>query len=103
MEQGYYFASTQEASQIDIAKAVGKILSTHGLLEATEPKTMSLEQVNGMLGHRLRGFASLGAYMFAANSRTRPHRAEKLFGYAASAPTFWDTLEDDVLAAAGKK
>ena len=83
-------------SQIDISKAVGKILKAQGKIEDAEPKQLPTETVASMLGSR--GVKDLGLYMFAANSRTRAHRAEKLFGYKAKHPSFWDTVEADVLA-----
>ncbi|KAK5169040.1 uncharacterized protein LTR77_006349 [Saxophila tyrrhenica] len=93
--EGYYFASSQEASQIEIARAAGRILKDQGRIESEEPMQVSLDQVNTMLGDRMPG---LGTYMFAANSRTRADRAKKLFGYEPSHPSLWDTMEADLLA-----
>ena len=83
-------------SQIDISKAVGRILEAQGKIEDAEPKQLPTETVAGMMSER--GVKDLGLYMFAANSRTRAHRAEKLFGYKATHPSFWDTMEADVIA-----
>lgn len=96
MVQGYYFASSQEASQIDIAKAAGTILKSHGIIESGEPRAISLEEVDATMGDY--GYPHIGTYMFAANSRTRAHRAAKLLGYKPSAPSLWDTMEADLLA-----
>ncbi|KAK4548808.1 hypothetical protein LTR36_008581 [Oleoguttula mirabilis] len=95
--EGYYFASSQEASQIDIAKAASKMLKSNGMPETAEPKAISLEEIAGTYvtpsGYRI------GTYMFAANSRTRAHRAAKLSGYSPSAPTVFERMEADLLAA----
>ena len=95
--QGYYFTSSQEASQIDIARAVGKILKAHGRIDDAEPKQLPLDTVKAMLSEQYR-VEDIGAYMFAANSRTRAHRATKLFGYEPKGPRLWDTIEADLLA-----
>ncbi|KAK3708977.1 hypothetical protein LTR37_011141 [Vermiconidia calcicola] len=94
--EGYYFAASQEASQIDIAKAVGGILESHGRIEDAEPKQLPLDTVRDMVSSW--GIKDLGVYMFAANSRTRADRAAELFGYEPKAPSLWETMEADVLA-----
>lgn len=98
MRQGYYFASSQEASQRDIAKAAGTVLKSHGIIETAEPKSVSLDQARGMMSEW--GYSDIGTYMFAANSRTRAHRAQKVLGYEPKAPTLWEAMEADLLAAA---
>lgn len=93
--QGYYFTSTSEASQLDVAKATGRILKAKGVLADDKPKQLSLQSVREMLpGYR--SYGELGVYLFASNSRTRPHRAERLFGYKASQPGIWDVIEAEV-------
>lgn len=94
--KGYYFAATQEASQIDIAKAAGKILEAKGIVSDAEPQQIPDQKVDAMLSSW--GVPHLGTYMFAANSRTRAHRAAKLFGYEGKSPSLWDTMEADLLA-----
>jgi nucleoside-diphosphate-sugar epimerase len=94
--QGYYFTASQEASQIDIATAVGKILKRHGRVEDANPIQLPLEQVSSMVAHY--SLKDLGAYMFAANSRTKADRAEKLLGYKPEHPNLWDAMEADLLA-----
>lgn len=96
MVKGYYFTSSQEASQIDLARATGKILQNHGRLEDAEPKQIPLDTVRGMFSER--AVKDLGLYAFAANSRTRADRATKLFGYTPKAPDFWQSLEADLVA-----
>ena len=93
--QGYYFTSTQELSQKQAAEAVGKILVAQGVIETAEPRQIPIRKLDEMVPHR---FAKLGVYLFASNSRTSPHRAEQLFGFKATAPSFWDVVESDVLA-----
>ncbi|KAK4892309.1 hypothetical protein LTR27_009143 [Elasticomyces elasticus] len=98
---GYYFASSQEVSQKDIAIEAGKLLHAHGLLNTAEPKKLTLKEISGLMeGHIY--YPMIGTYLWASNSRTRSHRAEKLFGYKPSAPTIWETLEADLLASAEK-
>jgi hypothetical protein len=46
-----------------------------------------------------RAIKGLGVYMFAANSRTRAHRAAKLFGYEPKSASLWDSMEADLVAA----
>lgn len=95
--QGYYFAGTQEVSHIEVAKASGKILKKHGVIKDEEPVQVSTEQLDAMM--KLPRFPKLARYMFASNSRTRPHRAEKLFGYKGTAPTLLESLEEDIMQA----
>lgn len=97
LSKGYYFASSQEASQIDIAKATGKILKSHGRIQDAEPKQLPLETVSDMI-KRPSG-KTIGTYMFAANSRTKSERAPKVLGYEPEAPSLWETMEADLLAA----
>jgi len=61
-----------------------------------EPKQCSLEEVGGMLAHY--GLKGIGLYMYAANSRTRADRAQKVLGYKPNAPDLWETMEADLLA-----
>ncbi|KAK3112155.1 hypothetical protein LTR53_011858 [Teratosphaeriaceae sp. CCFEE 6253] len=95
-EEAYYFAGSQEASQREVAAKVGRFLKTHGVLATAEPKQLPFDEIallNG--GH---AWAGLGTYLWAANSRTRADLAEKLFGFKPSAPSLWETLEEDLLA-----
>jgi hypothetical protein len=94
--KGYYFAASSEASQLDIAKAAGKILEGHGIIDSEEPTSVPLQQLDGMLGGF--GIPHIATYMFAANSRTRADRARKVLGYEPKAPSLWDTMGADMLA-----
>jgi hypothetical protein len=89
--------ASQEASQIDIAKATGKILKAQGRIENAEPKQVSVDDTRAMLKDYSR-LPDLGAYMFAANSRSRADRAKKLFGYEPKGASLWDTMEADIVA-----
>ncbi|WPH00457.1 NAD(P)-binding protein [Acrodontium crateriforme] len=93
---GYYFAATQEASQVDIAKAAGKILKATGVLSDAEPCKIADQEVDTMLDSW--SIPHLGTYMFAANSRTRAHRAAKLFGYEGKSLSLWEAMEADLSA-----
>lgn len=92
--QGYYFASTQEASQKEVAIATGKILKRLNVPTDDVPRSVPLDVVDPMLGHY--GIPNLGRYLFAANSRTRAERAHERFGYGPTAPTLFETLEADL-------
>jgi nucleoside-diphosphate-sugar epimerase len=92
---GYYFASTQEHSQIELARAAGKVLHTHGVIESPEPVQVDLEQLDSMANFP--GFPKLARYLFASNSRSRAERAQALFGYMGEAPGLIEGLESDVL------
>jgi len=95
--QGYYFAGTQEVSHIEIARAAGAVINKHSIGESSEPVEVSVDQIDTMMYHPK--MPKLGRYMFASNSRTRPHRAERLWGYAGTAPGLLDVLEEEVLDA----
>lgn len=97
---GYYFAGTQEHSHMDVARAIGGILGTHGVIDNGEPVEVGLEEIDKMARHPL--FPSLGRYLYASNSRTRAERAERAFGYRGQAPGLLESLEADVLAALGR-
>jgi len=99
--QGYYFAGSQEVSHIELAKAVGKHLQKHGVIENEEPISVSREQLDAILP--VPRLPVLARYMFASNSRTRPDRAKKLFRYEPKAPTFSEAVEEDVLDAISVK
>jgi nucleoside-diphosphate-sugar epimerase len=94
---GYYFAGTQEHSQIDVARATGAVLQKQGIISTAEPVSIDLETVDGMANTYFPGFPKLARYLFASNSRTSADRAEKLFGYKAEAPGLMEMLESDIL------
>ena len=92
---GYYFAGTQEHTQLDVARATGQVLYEHGVIPAAEPVSIDLTQLDSMAN--IPGFPRLARYLFASNSRSRPERAEKLFGYAPKATGLMETLESDIV------
>ncbi|RMZ73607.1 nucleoside-diphosphate-sugar epimerase [Pyrenophora seminiperda CCB06] len=94
-KNGYYFAATQEHSQLDLARETGRILHQHGVINDAQPVRVGLEQLDTMVN--CPEFPGLRRYMFASNSRTRAERAERLFAYKAQAPGLMDVLESDVL------
>ncbi|RYO14520.1 hypothetical protein AA0111_g12001 [Alternaria arborescens] len=96
-ENGYYFASTQEHSQIDVAKATGEVLHRHGVIDDATPVQISLERLDAMAN--IPGFPRLARYLFASNSRTRAERAGKAWGYKGEAPGLLECLEADILDA----
>jgi hypothetical protein len=94
--KGYYFCSSQEASQYDLAVAAGKVLKKLGVVDTEEPKKCTVKEVGGMLGQY--GIPDIALYMYAANSRTRADRAGRVLGYKPSAPSIWECVEGDLLA-----
>ena len=94
--QGYYFASSHEASQIEIAKAVGTLLHSQGLIHSAEPKSVPVAEIYGLVTSSR--FPFLSKYLFASNSRTVAHRAVRLLGYAPKATSLWETLQSDLNA-----
>ncbi|KAF2631304.1 NAD(P)-binding protein [Macroventuria anomochaeta] len=98
-ENGYHFASTQEHSHIEVAAAVGKILTERGIIEDAEPVRVELETLDGMAN--IPGFPKLARYLYACNSRTEARRAEKLWGYRGEAVGLIEGLEGDVRDALG--
>lgn len=96
-DNGYHFASTQEYSQKEFATAAGKILQKHGIVQNAELVQVDLERLDQMAKHPT--YQRLARYLFASNSRSRPERAEKLWGYKAQAPSLMECLEDEFLSA----
>lgn len=96
-KNGYHFAATQEHSQLDVARIVGRNLFEKGVVADPEPSQISLEELDAML--KIPGYKKLARYLFASNSRTRAERAEGLFGYKGEAPGLLESLENDVLDA----
>jgi len=96
---GYYFAATQEWSQFELAKATAEVLYRNGIIGDPEPEQIDLDKLDSMAN--LPGFPKLARYLFASNSRTRPERAEMLFGYRGEAPGLMEVLEQYVLDAVG--
>ncbi|CAI6342304.1 unnamed protein product [Periconia digitata] len=97
-KEGYYFTGTQEHSQLTIANATAKVLASHNMIKNTTPLQLSsLDRLDTMIDYP--GFSKLGRYLYASNSRTRADRAEKLWGYRASAPGLLEVLEEEVLDA----
>ncbi|KAA8567039.1 hypothetical protein EYC84_010123 [Monilinia fructicola] len=96
--EGYYFASTQEASHKDIAVATGKILAKHGVLKSADTVSIStenLDEVDAMLSDW--GIPKLGRYLFSSNSRTRADRAKKVLGYEGQEKVIWECLEEELV------
>jgi nucleoside-diphosphate-sugar epimerase len=96
-KNGYYFAATQEWSQLELARATGAVLHKQGVIADPEPVEVGLKELDGLAN--LPGFPLLGRYLFASNSRTRAERAEGLWGYKGEAPSLMDVLESDILDA----
>ncbi|KAI8716794.1 hypothetical protein NCS52_00973800 [Fusarium sp. LHS14.1] len=95
--QGYYFTAVEEVSQYDIAAAFGKILKAQGQLPSEVPRQVSLEELDSMLTYiPLEGTARL---LFGSNSRSKPDRAQRLWGYKPQRWSFLESLEEDLSSA----
>ena len=64
-------------------------------------KSVSTEEVDQTMAAF--GVPHLGTYMFGANSRSRADRAAKRLGYAPSAPSLWEALEQELYVASQLK
>lgn len=64
-------------------------------------KSISNEEVDQTMAAF--GVPHLGTYMFGANSWSKADRAAKNFGYAPSAPSLWDCLEQELYVASQLK
>ena len=58
---------------------------------------LSLEAVREMRGGS--SWEPMGLYTWACNTRTRSDRARQFLDYNPDAPSLWDTMEADLLAA----
>lgn len=95
--QGYYFASSQEISQVELAHRTGKILKSLGKIDSAEPREVPIQDVDAMLPEFNSLLPGVATYLFAANSRMRPDRAKKVFGYSPSGQSLLDEwLEKDL-------
>lgn len=92
--KGYYFTTTQQWSQLEIARAAGKILTAKGLLKSEEPKRLALDDLTGLLDRVGSPIPSL--YLFCSNARTVAERAPKVLGYQGDAPTLMETLDSEI-------
>ncbi|OCK73161.1 hypothetical protein K432DRAFT_410933 [Lepidopterella palustris CBS 459.81] len=62
-----------------------------------EPKRLSVEAAREMRGGL--SWEPVGLYTWACNTCARADRAREVLGYAPDAPSLWDALECDLLAA----
>lgn len=93
-ENGYYFASTQEHSHIEVARAVGTLLAERGVLKSAEPVQIDLKTLDRMLN--IPRFPKLARYLYASNSRTSADRAGELWSFVGQAPGLMELLAEDV-------
>ncbi|KAJ7775114.1 nucleoside-diphosphate-sugar epimerase [Mycena metata] len=92
-KNGFYFHSSSELVWKDTAAATGKIMASLGLINSSEPKEASVEEVGKMFGG-----GGLSLYLFGSNSRSRADRAREVFGWKPTAPAFVEVMEADLLA-----
>ncbi|EOD47105.1 putative nucleoside-diphosphate-sugar epimerase protein [Neofusicoccum parvum UCRNP2] len=95
--EGYYHAASQEATQLELAEAVGRILYEKGLIREKEPKQVPLERVDRMIAAL--GVPLIARYLFASNARSSAERSRKMLGWEPKAPSLWEVLEQDVMDA----
>ncbi|KAK8096156.1 hypothetical protein PG999_014178 [Apiospora kogelbergensis] len=96
--EGYYFTASQEWSQLELAKATGKILKQHNIIDNEEPLKLSIDDIKAMKPGKTT-FALYGIYVFACNTRTRSDRARNVLGYVPQSGDLWSYLEGDLMAA----
>ncbi|KAL1954277.1 hypothetical protein VTO42DRAFT_1463 [Malbranchea cinnamomea] len=99
-KEGYYFTSSQDISQKELATAAGKILKRLGVIPDEEPQSLPLDQIDSMVPEY--GIPHFGHYFFSSNSRTVADRAAKLFGYKPTEPSLIESLEADFKVALDK-
>ncbi|KAK7706801.1 hypothetical protein SLS63_013907 [Diaporthe eres] len=92
--EGYYFLTSEEITQKEIAVAAGKILKRQGAVATEQPRQVTLEELDAMLPHI--PFRAVGRLLFAANSRSNPDRSRRVLSYEPRGPGFMDCLEDDL-------
>ena len=70
------------------------MLYSRGLTKDAEPKSMSVDEVNGLIQHPMSPY--VGRYLFASNSRSVPDRAKKCFGYQPRVESLEKIVEADL-------
>jgi hypothetical protein len=94
--QGYYFAGTQEVSHQQLARKLAQLLKKYSVIENEDLVQVDLETLDNLIAYPK--FDRLGRYMFASNSRTKPERARKLWGYEGKEKGFLESLDEEVKA-----
>lgn len=95
-EKGYYFASSQELSQFQLAEAVGKVLAKKSFIEGITPRQLTPEQLKEMRSGKFGDTPKIALFMLASSSRTVPERSRKVLEYESSMPSLLDTLDDEI-------
>jgi hypothetical protein len=97
-EQGYYFTASHEASQVDLAHAVARVMVNHGVIVSEEPKSLSIEEGKEILKDVHIGVHHAGLFAFGSSSRSRADRAVRCFDWKPTAMTVWETIGEDFIA-----
>ena len=92
--EGYFLATSTEASQKELAAKVGKLLHEKGVLSTAEPKQVDEAVIQEALSDW--GYDGLGWYMFGGNSRAEPRRAAEELGWKPQGKGLWEELEGDI-------
>lgn len=95
-EKGYYFASSQELSQLQLADAIGKVLKKRGMMEDPTPRQLTPEQLKEMRSGKFGDTPEIALFMLASSSRTVPQRSRTVLGYESNMPNLLDMLDEEV-------
>ncbi|OOQ83276.1 nucleoside-diphosphate-sugar epimerase [Penicillium brasilianum] len=96
-KNAYFLTTTQDASQKELATAVGKVLHEKNILPSPEPKQVDEDFISKTLTQFF--VPNFGYYMLASNSRGVPERAKKELGWGGGrAPPLWEVLPGEVEA-----
>lgn len=95
-ERGYYFASSQELSQIQLAEAIGKVLEQKGMIEDVTPRQLTPEQLKEMRSGKFGDTPEIALFMLASSSRTVPQRSKAVLNYEPNMPNLLEMLDEEV-------
>lgn len=95
-ERGYYFASSQELSHLQLVQAVAKVLVKKRLITHSTPRQLTVEQLKEMRSGKFGDTPEIALFMLASSSRTAPDRSRKVLSYESSMPTLLETLDDEI-------
>lgn len=100
--QGYFLATSQEATQKEVADETAKILHAKGVLPSASSRQLSLDEFNATVNPLFANafgkteYSDIALYLFTSNSRSKADRAPAELGYQPKAPTLWETLQSDI-------
>ena len=95
-EKSYYFASTREMSQLQLAEAIGKVLVRKSLIEDAIPRQLTPEQLKEMRSGRFGDTPEIALFILASSSRTVPTRSRQVLHYEPNMPSLLEIFDDEV-------